>query len=480
MAMLQHSLFRRLLFLLAVGLLWGVFAPSHLAAAESSNWLTTWGRVLSLQDYNTRLVVFSTALLGMASGWIGTFLLLRKRALMGDALSHACLPGIGIAFLIMVALGGSGKALIGLLAGATISGLLGVAVILIIRNTTKIKDDAAMGIVLSVFFGLGIVILGMVQEMPGASAAGLESFIYGKTASMVRSDFNLLVGLAILSASACLLLTKEFGLLCFDEAFGRAIGWPIAKLDILLLVLVAAVTVIGLQAVGLILIIAFLIIPAAAARFWTDKLSHMLLLAGAIGALSGWLGSSLSALAPKLPAGAIIVLVTAGIFTLSLLLGARRGALPRGIASYKLQKKIGRQHLLRAIYELQERSAHAAGERKSNSRIPFPALCQHRYWKSRKVLRLIRKAQKEDHIESFDGEHLQLSESGYGEASRITRNHRLWERYLIEHADIAASHVDRDADSVEHILSPEMVRELEIQLQPDASPASPHPTGGKH
>ncbi len=451
---------------------------------EASATVTTWGdsllRVLSLQDYNTRLVVFSTTLLGMASGWIGTFLLLRKRALMGDALSHACLPGIGIAFLIMVALGGSGKALAGLLAGASISGLLGVGAILIIRRTTTIKDDAAMGIILSVFFGLGIVILGMVQELPGASAAGLESFIYGKTASMVQQDFNLLVALSVLSGIACILLTKEFTLLCFDEAYGRAMGWPIGKLDMLMLTLVAAVTVVGLQAVGLILIIAFLIIPAAAARFWTENLVRMLLLAGGIGALSGWLGSSISALAPRLPAGAIIVLVTAFIFILSMLFGIRRGVLPRAVAALRLKRKIGRQHLLRAIYELQERASVADGSAKFNSRITFASLCQHRHWTHKAVHRLIRKAKKEDHIEHFDGAHLQLSESGYGEASRITRNHRLWERFLIEHADIAASHVDRDADSVEHILSPDMVRELEQQLKSSATPSSPHPTGGKH
>jgi manganese/zinc/iron transport system permease protein len=437
-------------------------------------------RVITLRDYNTRLVVFSTSLLGLASGWVGTFLLLRKRALMGDALSHACLPGIAIAFMLMVLLGDSGKSLAGLLAGATISGLLGVAAILTIRHTTRIKDDAAMGIILSVFFGLGVVLLGMVQQMPGASAAGLEGFIYGKTASMVKSDFHLLVGLSLLSGSVCLLLAKEFTLLCFDEGFGRATGWPITRLDVILLALVAAVTVVGLQAVGLILIIAFLIIPAAAARFWTDNLLHMLLLAGGIGAISGWLGSSISALAPRLPAGAIIVLVTALIFIVSMSFGARSGLLQRAIAALRLRRKVGRQHLLRAIYELQERAAVAEGSSKSNSRVSFSALCRHRYWSAGTVNQLIRKARREDHIEHFDGEHLQLSESGYGEAARITRNHRLWERFLIEHADIAASHVDRDADSVEHILSPEMVRELEQQLQSRATPSSPHPTGGKH
>ena len=152
--------------------------------------------VLLLRDYNTRLVVLSTAMLGLAAGLIGTFLFLRKRALVGDALSHAMLPGIAIAFIVMVLMGGDGKSLAGLLAGAALFGMLGVGCVLLIRNLTRLKDDAALGIVLSVFFGLGVALLGLVQDMPQGSAAGLQSCIYGKTASIVRSDRLLIAGAA--------------------------------------------------------------------------------------------------------------------------------------------------------------------------------------------------------------------------------------------------------------------------------------------
>ena len=223
--------------------------------------------VLFLRDYNTRLVVICTILLGCACGLMGGFLLLRKRSLMGDMLSHATLPGVGLAFMLAVSLGGNGKSLPILLMGAAFSGVLGCWAVLCIRNHTRIKDDAAMGIVLSVFFGAGVAVLGLIQTMPDGSAAGLESFIYGKTASMVASDFQILVIVTISVLICSLLLFKEFRLLCFDEAFAAALGWPVKFLDVLLLALVTAVTVAGLQAVGLILIIAFLITPAAAARF---------------------------------------------------------------------------------------------------------------------------------------------------------------------------------------------------------------------
>lgn len=269
-------------------------------------WQQLW-EVLTLTHYNTRLVVLSTLVLGVASGIVGSFLLMRKQSLMGDALSHACLPGIAIAFLILVFLGRDGRNLPLLLLGAALSGLAGVALVSAIRQTTRLKDDAAMGIILSVFFGLGVVLLAMIQEMPTSSAAGLEQFIYGKTASMVIQDFWWIFLTAVAVIALTLLMYKEWLLLCFDSGYAASQGWPVRRLDFMLLVNVAAVTVVGLQAVGLILIIAFLITPAAAARFWTNDLRRLMWVSAVIGGASGWAGSSLSALLPNLPAGAVIV-----------------------------------------------------------------------------------------------------------------------------------------------------------------------------
>jgi manganese/zinc/iron transport system permease protein len=205
--------------------------------------------VLLLESYNVRLVVISTVLLGITSGLIGSFLLMRKRSLMGDALSHATLPGIGIAFAVMILMGGTGKYLPGLLLGASISGVLGVLLMLAIINTTRLREDVAMGFVLSVFFGFGVAILQLVKDIPGGQAAGLESFIYGKAASIVFQDSLLIASIALITAVSAVLLRKEFTLLCFDDTYAASQGWPVLWLDILMLGLVTAVTVIGLQAV---------------------------------------------------------------------------------------------------------------------------------------------------------------------------------------------------------------------------------------
>ncbi|MEC8279365.1 MAG: iron chelate uptake ABC transporter family permease subunit [Verrucomicrobiota bacterium] len=435
--------------------------------------------VLILRDYNTRLVVICTILLGCACGLMGGFLLLRKRSLMGDTLSHATLPGVGLSFMLLVALGGDGKSLPILLAGAGITGVIGCAAVLFIREQTRIKDDAAMGIVLSVFFGAGVAILGVIQRMPEGSAAGLESFIYGKTASMVMSDFQILVFITVCVITCSLLLFKEFRLLCFDENFAAVLGWPVKFLDILLLALITAVTVAGLQAVGLILIIAFLITPAAAARFWTNQLDRMLMLSALIGAASGWIGASLSAFFPRLPAGPVIVLVAALFFVVSMLIGTERGVMIRFLRQSQLEKRMGRQHLLRALYEILE--GGRVTEELNIRKVPFRQILGRRTWSDRHLRDYIRRAYNEGLVEAPNkADSILLTETGLVEAKQATRNHRLWEMYLIEYADVAMSRVDRDADMVEHILGDKMVMRLENKLQAyriagSLVPESPHP-----
>ena len=437
--------------------------------------------VLLLRNYNTRLVVICTVLLGSASGLMGSFLLLRKRSLMGDTLSHATLPGICMAFLIGILMGSDGKSLTLLLIGATITGVLGCMIVLFIRNNSRIKDDTAMGIVLSVFFGAGVVLLSIITRMPERSAAGLESFIYGKAAAMVYSDFKLLTVVTAAVLFITLLLFKEFRLLCFDESYASAQGWPVKWLDVLLLALVTAVTVAGLQSVGLILIIAFLIIPAAAARFWTDHLSQMLLGAALIGGLSGWVGASVSALIPNMPAGALIVLVAASFFAISLVFGAKRGVLISWFHQLSLKRNVGRQHLLRALYEILE-----ADDRESDEilirPVPFRQVRGRRTWSDQQLRSYVRQAYSDGLIDSLTKEDtILLTDAGLDAAARVTRNHRLWELYLIEYADVATSRVDRDADAVEHILGEKLVALLEAKLiklhtaKGLAVPASPHP-----
>ena len=443
-------------------------------------------RVLLLSDFNTRVVVVGVALLGMAAGIVGTFTLLRKRALVSDAVSHATLPGIAAAWLVMVALGGTGKWFPGLLLGAAAGGLIAVGAVLTLRSVLRLHEDAALGVVLSVSFGIGIALLGLIQQMRRGSAAGLDSFIYGKTASMLSADALLIAVISLILVAAAVLLFKELSLLCFDAPYAATQGFPVALLDALMLALVVAVTVIGLQAVGLILIVALLITPAAAARFWTHDLRAMTVLAALIGAAGGFIGAGLSALVPRLPAGAVIVVTTSAGFVISVLFGTRRGLLRVLVERHRGDRRIRREHLLRALFEQLEGQLGAMPGVRELAATPVrrEQLARRRGWSRAELASALRGARRQGWLrpESAARQDLRLSAAGAEQALQVVRNHRLWELYLIRYADVATSRVDRGADRIEHVLGPELVAELEEQLdrQRDraAVAASPHELAG--
>ncbi|MDJ0801862.1 MAG: iron chelate uptake ABC transporter family permease subunit [Desulfobacterales bacterium] len=437
-------------------------------------------RVLTLQDYNTRVVIVGTTLLGLAAGLVGTFLLLRKRALLSDTLSHASLPGIALTFIVLTALGGEGKNLLALVSGAALFCILGTGAVIVIQRYSRLKDDAALGIVLSVFFGLGIALMGIATRMGSGNAAGLSSFIYGKTASMLFFDAVLIAVVALLAAACGLLFFKEFALVCFDADFAASQGWPVTRIDFLMMTLVVVVTVIGLQAVGLILVVALLIIPPAAARFWTYSLKHMLWIASLFGALSGLFGAGISALMANLPAGAVIVLTASLIFTLSLVCGTARGLARQGLERLRLSRRIRHENLLREVYEMLEVCGRdpAGGDMDCGlEQVGFEALLRRRSWSPGQLRRALRRAARAGWLVT-EGGGWALTASGLEEAGRIVRKHRLWETYLIEHADVAPGHVDWGADAIEHVLDAGLVAELEKKLQPGEQPlpmpASPH------
>lgn len=406
--------------------------------------------------YNTNLVIGGTTLLGLAAGIIGVFALLRKRSLMTDALSHATLPGITLAFLVAGWLGYEGRTLPVLLLGATLSGVLGVLCIQWILSYSRLGEDAAIGIVLSVFFGAGIVGLSYIQANAPAGSGGLNSFIYGQAATMRPGNVALMGGIAVASVLATLLLLKEFSLVCFNDSFARVDGWSVGLIDLLMMALVVVVTVAGLQAVGLILVVAMLIIPPVAARFWTERLWALVVIAGIIGASSGYLGSVVSALLPRKPAGAVIVLTSGAIFALSMISAPSRGVLAVSLRRLRLRVRIAADHLLELAHDQNTSRLDSEDIRALAHTRAWPLLFTHL------VLLWLRRCGL---IERASPGGVLVNEAGRERGARVARNHSLWEQYLISYADIAPSHVDWSVDQVEHVLSDELVRELESQLE---------------
>ena len=278
------------------------------------------------QDPNTRWVLAGWSSWDLSSGVLGSFALLRRRSLIGDAVAHAALPGVCLAFILT-----QSRDLATLLVGAALAGLLGAACVQGITRTSRVKEDAALGIVLSVFFGMGIVLLTLIQNTPSSSQAGLDKFIFGQAASLIGRDVQVMAVCALVVCLVVAVLFKELKLLCFDPGFSRGMGRPTGVLDGLLLLLLVLSVVVGLQAVGVVLMAAMLITPAAAARFWTERLDRMVILAGLYGGAAGAIGTMLSTLAPRMPTGPLIVLAATGIFMFSLLAAPRRGLIARAL-----------------------------------------------------------------------------------------------------------------------------------------------------
>jgi manganese/zinc/iron transport system permease protein len=273
-------------------------------------------------NYTLRNIALGSALLGIISGVLGCFAVLRRQALLGDAMAHAALPGIVLAFMLT----GLRESLV-LLVGAALAGWLAALLLLLIIRQTRIKEDSALGIVLSVFFGFGMLLLAAVQRQPDAAQAGLSKFLFGQAASLVAGD---VLVMAVLGAVALLfvgLFWKEFKLLSFDPDFAAAVGFPTRVLDVGLTALTVLAIVIGLQTVGVVLMSAMLIAPAVAARQWTNRLSTMVLLSAIFGAGAGVAGALISATGRGIATGPTIVLCISAVVLVSLLLAPGRGLL---------------------------------------------------------------------------------------------------------------------------------------------------------
>lgn len=278
--------------------------------------------------YNTTLVTVGSALLGANAGAIGTFVTLRRRALVADAISHSTLPGLVIAFIVMALATGDGRFLPGLMIGAVATAALGAATIDRLTRTTRLEEDVAIGAVLSTFFGAGVVLLTVVQAMDTGGQAGLGSFLVGATAGMRFVEAVTIAVSAVAAGLVLAALARRFTLVCFDPVFAATTGVDIRRTDLAMIGMLVVVVVIGLQVTGLVLVVALAIIPPVAARFWTDRVGRMVVAAAAIGAASGYVGASLSAAGANLPTGPLIVLAATSVFVVSLLFGSARGLFP--------------------------------------------------------------------------------------------------------------------------------------------------------
>ncbi len=295
-------------------------------------------------DYTLQVVACGALIVGITAGSLGAFAVLRQQSLLGDAIAHATLPGVGIAFLLT-----QSKSPLVLLIGAGLAGWIGTLWVKAITSMTRIQKDAALGMVLSIFFGFGLMMITIVQKLPTATKSGLDKFLFGNAATLLKTDVYVMLLLSMIAFAIVLLFWKEFKIITFDPEFAQSIGVRVHVFDVLLTTLIVIAIVIGLQTVGVVLMSAMLVAPAAAARQWTNKLGTMVVLSAIFGSLAGVSGSISSSLVTNLPTGPVIVLYVSGIVFFSLLFALPRGLLWDWLRNYGHRRQLHMTAMLKNL-----------------------------------------------------------------------------------------------------------------------------------
>ena len=358
-------------------------------------------------DYTLRTVALGSAVLGMVSGALGVFAVLRRQSLVGDAMSHAALPGIVLAFMLT-----SSKAPLVLLIGATLAGWLGALAVMSIVRASRLAYDTALAIVLSTFFGFGLVLLTVVQRRPDASQAGLDKFLFGQAATLVVKDVITMAAVGLIAFLVLMAIWKEVKLLSFDPDFAATIGFPVRGLDIALTTLVVIAIVVGLQTVGVVLMSAMIVAPAAAARQWTDRLGVMVTLSAVFGAAAGVIGTIASGRIERLPTGPAIVVVMSLIVVVSILFAPQRGLLWAQIEARQHARKFRGDLVLSDLSYL---AAQHPGEARGHSLAVIQAMNPGRHGLTQTLRQLAH-----DHlVRQTQGEGWVLTEQGHRAAAAI-------------------------------------------------------------
>ena len=398
----------------------------------------------------------------MASGAVGTFAVMRERSLLGDAVAHSVLPGVVLGFMVV-----GDKNIFALTIGALIFGWLSLFIIDYLKRTTKLDNDSIIGMILSVFFGLGIMLLTYVQSHASGNQSGLNNFLFGQAASLVPDD---VIGFSILCIVVLIVLVfgfRHFQLVSFDAEFAKGIGTSVSWVEFVISTLMVLTIVAGLQSVGVVLMVALLIMPASAARFWSDTLSEVIIIATIFGGISGVLGSFISFLSPGLPTGPWMVLSSLSVLIFSMIWAPKRGFVARTYQLWEQRLRTTRENLLKIMYKMDEKAespgrAQTRNEifKKTGSRGWLTSYCMS-------------KLKRNGFVQRHEGTPTMftLTESGKKQARRIVRRHRLWESYLSVRLHLDHHHVHEDADLMEHVLNDDLEAKLIAFLgKPETDP----------
>ena len=403
--------------------------------------------------------MIGSILMSMGAALVGVFLFLRKESLLGEALSHGAYPGVVLSALVATFFirspGEDGGALA--LLGAFLSALLGLKLIGWLKRRLKMHSDAALCLILSLFFGFGVLIASRLQITHPLWYRSIQSYLYGQVATMVDRHITYYAVLIIVIVLVILALFRPLQWIHFDRDYSKSVGARVSFVETVMEILIILSIVIGMRSVGIVLLSGMLIAPAVAARPWTHRLSRLLFLAAAIGGVSGFFGNYLSVILPlylekpdlALPTGPMILLTAVTFSILSLLFAPGAGVLSRYYRHLKFRNRCALENVLKRLWREGEGRVFTTDELKQLNPCSFV-----QQWA------LLGKMRRQGWLQREGRAAFRLSSDGFHRGGHIVRLHRLWEVYLVDYLGQHKDQVHRSAEQMEHILSPALEKEL--------------------
>lgn len=399
-----------------------------------------------------RNALIGTILLSLSSSMVGSFTMLRKQSLITDVIAHSVFPGVCLGFLLT-----NERNLLVILLCASITGWIASLFVEWFKKHPKIAPDTASAITLSTFFGGGVMLLVYLINSPTQSVkSGISSFLYGSVIGISNQDIIIFFCIVILLISLIFLFYKELVVFSFDERFAQSIGYPISFLKILLSIITVIAIVIGIQAVGVILIASLLITPSVIARFWTHRINWLIVLACGIGVSCALIGTTIS-YHLEVSTGPWIVMTISTVALISFLFAPQKGIISKVIRHKRFKKTMTQENMLKALYHYFE--SKSLNNAFSIKEVINFKVSQHPTEVNKTLNALTKQGYLTQSKTSWN-----LTKIGFEKGQRLVKLHRLWELYLTEYLNIQIDHVHEDADSIEHIITPEIEKQLEEKL----------------
>lgn len=386
--------------------------------------------------------LLASSMVGIMCGILGCFIVLRNMALVGDAIAHAILPGVVFAFILFE------QSTVGFFTGAVVAGLFMAVAITWIQQKVNTKNDAAIGIVFTSMFAIGVIGISRINRQPGVHL-DLKDFLFGNVLGVSNEDLFLTLGVLIYVTLSVVLFYRYLFATTFQPIIAQTMGISVTVMHYFLMLMTAFAVVASLRTVGVILVVAMLITPAATALLLSKRLKYVIVISAIIGLLSAVLGLYGAIVLDTTPGPAMAIVATLFYLT-AVIFAPQKGLMFQAFRRRRLQARIRQEDLLKQAYRLSSKGELSFHELQEQLEVRTSVL--------KRQVQLLRTRG------FFEKKHLVMTQKGKEAAEQLIRAHRLWETYQVEKMGLSEDQIHDEAERYEHLLSSELLDEVDSHL----------------